>query len=81
MSIVVCDALPHGISLPLEDSDWAQSDSSRSHLLLDCIIPKFVVAEEEDLSHAQKQRVWSRSFGLQELYRIVTIYCTDCAPM
>ena len=32
--------------------------------------------KKKDLSHAEKQRVWSRSCGLQELLQY-----TDCAPM
>ena len=40
-----------------------------------CIIPKFVVAEE-NLSHAEKQRVWSQSCGVQKV-----LQCTDCAPL
>ena len=45
-----------------------------------CIIPKFVAAEEENLSHAEKQRVWSRSCGLQELlqYIVIVILCDYC---
>ena len=33
-----------------------------------------VAAAEKDLSHAEKQRVWSRSCGLQDLLRY-----SDCA--
>ena len=36
-----------------------------------CIIPKFVVAEE-NLSHAEKQRVWSQSCGLPKV--LCTMY-------
>ena len=32
--------------------------------------------QKKDLSHAEKQRVWSQSCGLQEVWQ-----CTDCAPM
>ena len=34
----------------------------------------FVAAEGKHLSHAEKQRVWSRSCGLQDL-----LQCSDCA--
>ena len=34
----------------------------------------FVAATEKNVSHAEKQRVWSRSCGLQDL-----LECTDCA--
>ena len=40
-----------------------------------CIIPKFVVAEE-NLSHAEKKRIWAQSCGLQKV-----LQCTDCAPL
>ena len=33
----------------------------------------FVAAAGKYLSHAEKQRVWSRSYGLQDLYRFVTM--------
>ena len=36
----------------------------------------FVAAEAKNLSHAEKQRVWSRSCGLEELLQYA-----DCAPM
>ena len=36
----------------------------------------FVAAEERNRSHAEKQKVWSRSCGLQEVWQ-----CTDCASM
>ena len=34
----------------------------------------FVAATAKDLSHAEKQRVWSRSCGLQD-----SLQCSDCA--
>ena len=34
----------------------------------------FVAAAGKNLSHAEKQRVWSRSYGLQDL-----LQCSDCA--
>ena len=36
----------------------------------------FVAAEAKNLSHTEKQRVWSRSCGLEDLLQY-----TDCAPM
>ena len=36
----------------------------------------YVAAEEKNQSHGEKQRVWSRSCGLQEVWQ-----CTDCSPM
>ena len=43
-----------------------------------CIMPiPSLQLQKKDLSHAEKQRVWSRSCGLQELLQ----YNTDCAPM
>ena len=42
-----------------------------------CIMPiPSLQLKKRDLSHAEKQGVWSRSCGLQELLRY-----TDCAPM
>ena len=47
--------------------------STRSALCLHHAHP-FVAAEDKNQSHAEKQRVWSRSCGLQDL-----LQCIDCA--
>ena len=53
----------------------AAARSPRSALWLHHAHP-FVAAEEKNLSHAEKQRVWSRSCGLEDLLEY-----TDCTPM
>ena len=47
--------------------------STRSALCLHHAHP-FVAAEDKNQSHAEKQRVWSRSCGLQDLLRNIQIY-------
>ena len=50
----------------------AAAHSTSSALWLYLAHP-FVAAVEKDVSHAEKQRVWSRSCRLHELYRFVTM--------
>ena len=46
--------------------------------ILGCIMPiPSLQLQKEDLSYAEKQRVWSRSCGLQELFEMHT----DCSSM
>ena len=69
--------LPFGIP-SIHSLPEASGSGERQHAppaLHYCIMPiPLLQLKKKDLSHAEKQRVWSRSCGLQEL-----LQCSDCA--
>ena len=86
----ICEALPKQIkesipatvcllAIPGIQSLPAAWGSCEPHC--GCIMPiPSLQLQKKDLSHAEKQRVWSRSCGLQESLKF-TYPFTDCAPM
>ena len=61
-------------SLPEAWGPWERQHAPPAHYGWIMPIPSLQL-EKKDMSHAEKQRVWSRSCGLQEFQY------TDCAPM
>ena len=64
--------IPSIHSLP-EAGSWERQHNLPA-LHYACIMPiPSLQLQEKNLSHAEKQRVWSRGYGLQDLYRFVTM--------
>ena len=62
-----------GFFLGIPSSHSLPEGSTRFASWLHHVHP-FVAAADKNLSHAETQRVWSRSWGLQDL-----LQCSDCA--
>ena len=65
------------VSTPYQKLQVPESGSTLHHLCINFWLHHahpFVATVEKNLSHAETQRVWSRSWGLQDL-----LQCSDCA--